>query len=172
MSYWLFYEWIHILVIQGPGSSFEGQNKCVFKASRKSKIQMFPPAPIIVAPKRYTYINSKLISPLFLQTHSGPCVLWKGSLKTHANGTIYDRKIISCKKKPRFILHKQYPRGDILKDFLQICNTFSVEQPLEDCFWINLSNYLFVSTYVGQIMDKLSECDPLWVQKTRANRIC
>ena len=54
---------------------FQEQKKCVFKTSRKAKMQMFPPAPTIVPPTRYIYINSKLLTHVILQTRRGRCIL-------------------------------------------------------------------------------------------------
>ena len=123
---------------------FQEQKKCIFKASRKVKMQMFP-ASTIAAPTRDTYLNSKLLTRLLLQTLHGPCILWKDSLKTHANGKIYDCSIISRKKETRFILHKQSPGGVLLKDALQICNTIFVEHLLGTA-----SEWISVITGVGQ----------------------
>ena len=123
---------------------FQEQKKCIFKASRKAKMQMFP-APTIAAPTRDTYINSELLTPLFLQTRHEPCILWKDSLKTHANGTIYDRSIISCKKESHFQLHKQSPGGVLLKGVLKICNTIFVDR-----LWGTTSEWICVITCVGQ----------------------
>ena len=92
-----------------PAFFFQEQKKCVFKTSRKAKMQMFPPAPTIVPPTRYIYINSKLLTHVILQTRRGRCILWKESLKAHANGTIYDPSIISFIKEPRFLYFLSSP---------------------------------------------------------------
>ena len=86
-----------------PAFFFQEQKKCILKTSRKAKMQMFLPAPTIVPPTRYIYINSKLLTHVILQTRRGRCILWKESLKAHANGTIYDPSIISFIKEPSFL---------------------------------------------------------------------
>ena len=57
------------------GVFFQEQKKCILKTSRKAKMQMFLPAPTIVPPTRYIYINSKLLTHVILQTRRGRCIL-------------------------------------------------------------------------------------------------